>query len=260
MYLDDIVIYNKTLAEHVEHLWQVLVRLREHELYAKVSKRSFSQVTISFLGHIVERGHIRMDPKKVQAIEEWQPPSDVHDLCSFLGLHYLLGSPFVVKTDNAAVSHFITLLKLTSRQARWQELLAEFYFVLEYRASSSNHVADALSRKAVIASLRTRQTIRRRLVCCNHFPSQRDPGRASPWTTFLDCLRNGSRTLTLDSPQAVRSPLTRSYLEKVEKRMKKYADQNRRFIEFNARDLVMMKVPDPRLSKSSRERDPRLMQ
>ncbi|KAL0434193.1 UNVERIFIED_CONTAM: hypothetical protein Slati_2753600 [Sesamum latifolium] len=42
--------------------------------------------------------------------------------------------------------------------------------------------------------------------------------------------------------------------------MKKYADQNRRFIEFNAGDLVIVKVPDPRLSKSSRGRDPRLMQ
>ncbi|KAK4394457.1 Gag-Pol polyprotein [Sesamum angolense] len=45
-----------------------------------------SQETISFLGHIVERGRIRMDPKKVQAIEEWRPPSDVHDLPSFLGM------------------------------------------------------------------------------------------------------------------------------------------------------------------------------
>ncbi|KAL0413750.1 UNVERIFIED_CONTAM: Transposon Tf2-11 polyprotein [Sesamum radiatum] len=181
-----------------------------------------------------------MDPKKVQAIEEWQPPSDVHDLRSFLDLvnyyryfvkgyfeiarpmtdllkmtetwnwtpqcqasfdnlkramvtnlvlalpdmskpfvvetdasnfalggvlmqdchlvafeskklkdverrysrhekellaivhylrlwqHYLLDSPFVVKKDNTVVSHFMTQSKLTSRQTRWQELLAEF--------------------------------------------------------------------------------------------------------------------------------------
>ncbi|KAL0385853.1 UNVERIFIED_CONTAM: RNA-directed DNA polymerase [Sesamum radiatum] len=71
VYLDDIVIYSRTLAEHVEHLRQVLARLREYELYAKVSKCSFAQETISFLGHIVERGRIRMDPKKVQAIEDW---------------------------------------------------------------------------------------------------------------------------------------------------------------------------------------------
>ncbi|KAL0378602.1 UNVERIFIED_CONTAM: hypothetical protein Sradi_3165700 [Sesamum radiatum] len=42
--------------------------------------------------------------------------------------------------------------------------------------------------------------------------------------------------------------------------MKKYADQNRRFIKFNTTDLVMVKAPNPRLSKSSRAKDPRLMQ
>ncbi|KAL0313029.1 UNVERIFIED_CONTAM: hypothetical protein Sradi_5702200 [Sesamum radiatum] len=47
----------------------------------------------------------------------------------------------------------MTQPKLTSRQARWQELLSEFHFVLEYRAGSSNHVADALSRRADLASL-----------------------------------------------------------------------------------------------------------
>ena len=79
---------------------------------------------------------------------------------------------------------------------------------------------------------------------------------------------------TLDIPQSVRSPLARSFsqewkknvdivrscLETAQKRMKKYADQNRRFIEFNAGDLVLVKVPNPKLSKSSRWRDPRLMQ
>ncbi|KAL2231996.1 UNVERIFIED_CONTAM: Transposon Tf2-11 polyprotein [Sesamum indicum] len=79
---------------------------------------------------------------------------------------------------------------------------------------------------------------------------------------------------TLDIPQSVRPPLTRSFSQEwkknvdivrsclgiAQKRMKKYADQNRRFIEFNAGDLVLVKVPNPKLSKSSRWRDPRLMQ
>ncbi|KAL2232528.1 UNVERIFIED_CONTAM: hypothetical protein Sindi_1432800 [Sesamum indicum] len=79
---------------------------------------------------------------------------------------------------------------------------------------------------------------------------------------------------TLDTPQSVRSHLARSFsqewkknvditrscLETAQKRMKKYADHNRRFIELNAVDLVLVKVPDPRLSKSSRGRDLRLMQ
>ncbi|KAK4397793.1 hypothetical protein Sango_1254800 [Sesamum angolense] len=54
--------------------------------------------------------------------------------------------------------------------------------------------------------------------------------------------------------------VTRSCLEKAQKRMKKYANNNRRFVEFNVGGLVMVKVPDPRLPKSSRGRDPRLMQ
>ncbi|KAL0322027.1 UNVERIFIED_CONTAM: hypothetical protein Scaly_2499100 [Sesamum calycinum] len=79
---------------------------------------------------------------------------------------------------------------------------------------------------------------------------------------------------TLDSPHGVRSSLARSFsqewkqnvgiarsfLEKAQKWMKKYADNNRRFVEFNAGDLVMVKVPDPRLSKSLKGKDPRLMQ
>ncbi|KAK3021939.1 hypothetical protein RJ639_046138 [Escallonia herrerae] len=67
--------------------------------------------------------------------------------CLRIWRHYLLGSSFIVRTDNTAVSHFLSQSKLTSKQARWQELLAEFNFMLEYRAGSTNSVADALSRR-----------------------------------------------------------------------------------------------------------------
>ncbi|KAK2999801.1 hypothetical protein RJ639_023065 [Escallonia herrerae] len=65
-----------------------------------------------------------------------------------LARHYLLGSSFIVRKDNTAVSHFLSQSKLTSKQARWQELFAEFNFMLEYRAGSTNSIADALSRRA----------------------------------------------------------------------------------------------------------------
>ncbi|KAL2232526.1 UNVERIFIED_CONTAM: Retrovirus-related Pol polyprotein from transposon [Sesamum indicum] len=80
------IVVTRILVEHEDHLRQVLTRLREHELYVKVLKCSFARESISFLGHIVEREIIRMDPKKVQAIEEWRLPSDAHNLRSFLGL------------------------------------------------------------------------------------------------------------------------------------------------------------------------------
>ncbi|KAK3022709.1 hypothetical protein RJ639_046693 [Escallonia herrerae] len=73
--------------------------------------------------------------------------------CLKVWRHYLLGSSFVVRTENTAVSHFLSQSKLTSKQARWQELLAEFNFMLEYRAGSTNNVADALSKRAELDQL-----------------------------------------------------------------------------------------------------------
>lgn len=86
VYLDDIVIYSSTLEEHVEHLKKVFAKLREHKLYVKLEKCSFAQERIKFLGHVIEQGRIRMDQDKVKVIEEWQQPSNVSELRSFLGL------------------------------------------------------------------------------------------------------------------------------------------------------------------------------
>ncbi|KAL0322292.1 UNVERIFIED_CONTAM: Gag-Pol polyprotein [Sesamum calycinum] len=316
--------------------------------------------TISFLGHIVERGRIQMDPKKVEAIEEWRPPSDVHDLRSFLDLanyyrhfakgyseitrlmtgllkktgtwswtrqcqvsfdnlkramvtdlvlalpdmskpfvvetdasdfvlggvlmqdghpvafeirnlkdvgrrysvhekellvvvhclrlwrHYLLGSPIMVKTDNTAVSHFMTQLKLTRYPGKKRT------YVLVQRAYYWPQMLDDVETYVCTCLICQQDNTdhQKKTGLLQPLPIPRDPRRASPWTTFLDCLRNEKQNVDI----------ARSCLEKAQKQMKKYVNHNRRFVEFNAGDLVMVKVPDPRLSKSSRRRDPRLMQ
>ncbi len=66
--------------------------------------------------------------------------------------HYLLGSRFHIKTDNVATSYFETQKKLTPKQARWQDFMAEFDYVLEYKPGKTNVVADALSRKSELAA------------------------------------------------------------------------------------------------------------
>lgn len=86
IYLDDILIYSKTREEHIQHLRQVLDRLRQHSLYAKLSKCEFLQSEVSFLGHIIGKDGVKMDPRKVSAIQQWPPPNNVHELKSFLGL------------------------------------------------------------------------------------------------------------------------------------------------------------------------------
>lgn len=67
----------------------------------------------------------------------------------------MLGAKFVLKTDNIATSYFPTQKKLTPKQARWQDFLAEFDYTLEYKPGKANVVANDLSRKAELAAIST---------------------------------------------------------------------------------------------------------
>ncbi|WVZ52452.1 LOW QUALITY PROTEIN: hypothetical protein U9M48_003507 [Paspalum notatum var. saurae] len=74
VFIDDILIYSKTEAEHEEHLRLVLQRLREHKLYAKFSKCEFWIDEVRFLGHFVSKGEIAVDPCKVSIVTNWKEP------------------------------------------------------------------------------------------------------------------------------------------------------------------------------------------
>jgi hypothetical protein len=88
VFIDDILIYSKNEEEHARHLWIVLTRLREHQLYAKFSKCTFWVEEIQFLGHVLSANEIAIavDPSNVKDILEWKPPTTVHQVRSFLGL------------------------------------------------------------------------------------------------------------------------------------------------------------------------------
>jgi hypothetical protein len=68
---DDILIYSQMMEEHDEHLRLVLQCLRENKLFGKLSKCSFYQSKIHYLGHVISDEGIAMDPAKVEAIMEW---------------------------------------------------------------------------------------------------------------------------------------------------------------------------------------------
>eukprot|EP00877_Chromochloris_zofingiensis_P007298 jgi/Chrzof1/2821/Cz12g00030.t1 len=86
IYLDDILVYSRSMDEHLEHLLIVLSALREHKLFAKRKKCEFAKASLSFLVHVLSQDGIQVDVSKVQAILDWPQPSDVHELRSFLGM------------------------------------------------------------------------------------------------------------------------------------------------------------------------------
>jgi hypothetical protein len=86
MFIDDILIYSRSEEEHEGHLHLVLQKLRDHKLYAKLSKREFGLKQVAFLGHVISKGGISIDPSKVQDVLSWKAPTSVSDNQSFLGL------------------------------------------------------------------------------------------------------------------------------------------------------------------------------
>jgi hypothetical protein len=86
VFINDILIFSKNEEDHNEHLRVVLQKLKENQLYAKLSKCEFWLKEVSFLGHIISEGGISMDPSKVKDVLSWKTPQNVSDIRSFLGL------------------------------------------------------------------------------------------------------------------------------------------------------------------------------
>jgi hypothetical protein len=86
VFINDILVYSRNEEEHEGHLRLVLQKLRDHELYAKISKCELWLKQVTFLGHVVSKGGISVDPRKVQEVLSWKAPMSVSDIQSFLGL------------------------------------------------------------------------------------------------------------------------------------------------------------------------------
>ena len=77
VYLDDILIYSKTLEEYQRLVTEVLQALQDHDLYVDLEKSQFHQEEVSFLGHIVGKNDIQMNPKKIKVVKDWPVPQNV---------------------------------------------------------------------------------------------------------------------------------------------------------------------------------------
>jgi hypothetical protein len=86
VFIDDILVYLKSMEEHEDHLRIILQCLREHQLYAKFSMCEFWVMEVPFQGHVVSPEGITMDPSKMKEVLDWKPPMTVSEVRSFIGL------------------------------------------------------------------------------------------------------------------------------------------------------------------------------
>jgi hypothetical protein len=114
VYIDDILVYSKSMEEHASHLAQVLELLRQAKLYCKWSKCAFGKAETPFLGHLIGQDGVRVDPKKVAVLQKWPPPQSVEQVRSFLGLATYFRK-FIPQF--ASIAH--PLHQLTRKGATW---------------------------------------------------------------------------------------------------------------------------------------------
>jgi len=86
VFIDDILVYSANYAKHEGHLKIVMEKLRDERLFAKFKKCEFWLEEVSFLGHVLNKDGLVVDPVKVQARVDWKRPTSVREIRSFLGL------------------------------------------------------------------------------------------------------------------------------------------------------------------------------
>ncbi|XP_012477541.2 uncharacterized protein LOC105793161 [Gossypium raimondii] len=189
---DDILICSRDESENAEHLRTVLQTLRENKLFAKFSKSEFWLHEVGFLGHIVSSDivssdGIRVDPSKISAIVNWEPPKNVSEVRSFLGLagyyrRFVKGFSMIASPMTKLLQKNVKFEWIDKCQQSFEKLKALFTeapvlvqpetgkeFIIYSDVSlnglrcvlmqegKTNVIADALSRKSLFA-LRTMDT------------------------------------------------------------------------------------------------------
>lgn len=86
VFFDDILIYSPDLKTHVAHVSQVLQLLKQDQWQVKLSKCSFAQQQVSYLGHVIGVQGVATDPGKINDVVNWAVPTTIRKLRGFLGL------------------------------------------------------------------------------------------------------------------------------------------------------------------------------
>src|SRR5438034_1091470 len=167
VYIDDILIYSKTFEEHMEHLKIVFNILRKANLMMKLKKCKFLEQNIEFLGHIVGKDGIKVDPAKIEKVKNLKIPTTVREVRSILGLCSYYRK--FVKDFSKIAKPLNELLKKNKdneernpkiewneerqrakvpigRRGKWMMELQQYDYKIEHKSGKENKNADALSR------------------------------------------------------------------------------------------------------------------
>ncbi|XP_062103165.1 uncharacterized protein LOC133814184 [Humulus lupulus] len=134
VFINDILIYSKSEKEHGEHLRCMLETLKKEQIYAKFKKCEFLLNKINFLGHVVSKSGILVDPAKVEAVKGWSQPRNATEVRSFLGIagYY---QRFIEGFSKIATP--LTALTIMNSGFIWMEVCEESFMELNNRLTNA---------------------------------------------------------------------------------------------------------------------------
>lgn len=113
-YVDDLLVFSENADDHFRHLEIIFSKFRTSNITVKLRKSTFARAEVSFLGHIISPKGIRMDPNRINAIQNFPPPRNIKELRSFLGM---------INYDRRFVNNFsdltVPLLRLLKKNTRY---------------------------------------------------------------------------------------------------------------------------------------------
>ena len=162
IYIDDIIIFSKSVDEHLDHLEEVFRRLRDANVKLNPKKCSFVKQRVEYLGHVVTPEGISPNPDKVRVVQEFPTPTNLKELRSFLGLanyyrRFVRGFSNIANPLNALTKKnvpfdcTIVLRLLTSLSVPW--FLHRFWHILIF----GNHFSYLLTLAPLVLVLPKRK-------------------------------------------------------------------------------------------------------
>ena len=133
VYLDDILIFSKTLDEHLLHIRRVLERLKEEKMFINLKKCSFVKKELVHLGFVVSPKGLKMDPKKVRAILEWPTPRSATEVRSFHGLVSFYKN--FIKNFSGICAPLTETIRGDRKEFKWTTIAARSFELLKKKVT-----------------------------------------------------------------------------------------------------------------------------
>ncbi|KAL5560612.1 hypothetical protein UlMin_036823 [Ulmus minor] len=250
VFIDDILVYSRSQEEHANHLRMVLQTLVEHRLYAKFSKCEFWLQSVQFLGHVISKDGLSVDPAKIEAVSKWAAPTSVTEIRSFLGLagYY---RRFVEGFSTLAAP--LTALTKKDRKYEWSDKCEQSFQELKRRLTKRTIQTLEDMLRACVLDSRGSWSQHLPLIEFSYNNSYQATIGMAPYEALygrkcrspVHWYETGEAIIT--APEFVEN--TTNSVKKIHARMKSaqsrqksYADKRRRPLEFQVGDSVFLKI------------------